>query len=210
VELGRPSIFICDASHFGIHFALFNAFITRAARGTPPEPTKNTMGKPKNNKKKSAKKSSDQGDLLYVNPSRIRYQHSRIRPTFSGCGRNVMDTLEEIRRGDLNPYDLPVIQVLIGPDANDGKGPWYFSLNNRRLWVFKQSLKEGLLDNDKYNNTIPVRVRMPKSAAEAERYSVDNCALEAKFMGKAKTAVDKSAEEDATAADNTIDSKTDG
>jgi len=22
-----------------------------------------------------------------------------------------MDTLEEIRRGDLNPYDLPVIQV---------------------------------------------------------------------------------------------------
>lgn len=71
-----------------------------------------TMGKPKINKKKSAKKSSDQGgDLLYVNPSRIRYQHSRIRPTFSGCGRNVMDTLEEIRRGDLNPYDLPVIQV---------------------------------------------------------------------------------------------------
>ena len=69
-----------------------------------------TMGK--NNKKKSAKKSSDQGgDLLYVNPSRIRYQHSRIRPTFSGCGRNVMDTLDEIRRGDLNPYDLPVIQV---------------------------------------------------------------------------------------------------
>jgi len=109
VELGRPSIFICDA--FWLHFALFDAFITRAARGTPPEPTKNTMGKPKNNKKKSAKKSSDQGDLLYVNPSRIRYQHSRIRPTFSGCGRNVMDTLEEIRRGDLNPYDLPVIQV---------------------------------------------------------------------------------------------------
>lgn len=71
----------------------------------------NKMGKPKNNKKKSTKKSSDQGDLLYVNPSRIRYQHSRIRPTFSGCGRNVMDTLEEIRRGDLNPYDLPVIQV---------------------------------------------------------------------------------------------------
>ena len=46
-----------------------------------------------------------------MNPSRIRYQHSRILPTFSGCGRNVMDTLEEIRRGDLNPYDLPVIQV---------------------------------------------------------------------------------------------------
>ena len=28
---------------------------------------------------------------------------------------------------------------------------------------------------------IPVRVRLPKSAAEMERYSVDHCALEAKF-----------------------------
>ena len=47
---------------------------------------------------------------------------------------------------------------------------------------------------------------MPKSAAEAERYSVDNCALEAKFMregggggggGKAKAAVvDKDGQDD--------------
>lgn len=107
-------------------------------------------------------------------------------------------------------------QVLIGPDENDGKGPWYFSLNNRRLWVFKQCLKEGLLDNDKYNNTIPVRVRMPKSAAEAERYSVHNCALEAKFMregggggggGKAKTAVVDNRGEDEMNSDQ-IDAQT--
>ena len=32
-------------------------------------------------------------------------------------------------------------QVLIGPDENDGLGPWYFSLNNRRLWVLKQTWK---------------------------------------------------------------------
>lgn len=76
-----------------------------------------------------------------------------------------------------------IFQVLIGPDENnDGLGPWYFSLNNRRLWVLKQCHKEGLLDNERYNNKIAVRVRMPKSGAEAERYSVDNCALEAKFM----------------------------
>ena len=101
--------------------------------------------------------------------------------------------------------------MLVGPDENDGKGPWYFSLNNRRLWVFKQCLKEGLLDNDKYNNTIPVRVRVPKSAAEAERYSVKNCALEAKFMGKAKTvAVDKSGEDERNETKgDPIDSKTD-
>ncbi|KAL7541960.1 hypothetical protein ACHAWF_007058, partial [Thalassiosira exigua] len=114
--------------------------------------------------------------------SQIRYQHSRIRPYFSGCGRSVADTLDEIRQGKLEPGALPPIQVLIGPDENDGLGPWYFSLNNRRLWVLKQCQKEGLLDNEKYNNMIPVRVRMPKSGAEAERYSVENCALEAKFM----------------------------
>mmetsp|Transcript_20936 Transcript_20936/g.38402 ORF Transcript_20936/g.38402 Transcript_20936/m.38402 type:complete len:260 (-) Transcript_20936:48-827(-) len=121
-------------------------------------------------------------DLIDVSPSRVRFQHSKIRPVFSGCGRSVLETLEEIRRGSLEPGDLPPIQVIIGPDENDGSGPWYFSLNNRRLWVLKQCYKEGLLDNERYNNTIPVRVRMPKSEAEAERYSIDNCALEAKFM----------------------------
>lgn len=72
--------------------------------------------------------------------------------------------------------------MLIGPDDNDGLGPWYFSLNNRRLWVLKQCHKEGLLDNPRHGNRIPVRVRQPKSGAEAERYTVENCALEAKFM----------------------------
>jgi hypothetical protein len=55
---------------------------------------------------------------------------------------------------------------------------------------------------------------MPKSAAEAERYSVDNCALEAKFMregggggGKAKTAVVDKGGEDEMTSDN-IDAQT--
>ncbi|KAL3773955.1 hypothetical protein ACHAW5_010852 [Stephanodiscus triporus] len=125
--------------------------------------------------------SLDGEDLIYVSPSRIRFQHSRIRPYFSGCGRSVMETLEEIRRGELEPRNLPPIQVLIGPDEHDGLGPWYFSLNNRRLWVLKQCHKEGLLDNVRYNNSIAVRVRAPKSGAEAQRYTVENCALDAKF-----------------------------
>jgi hypothetical protein len=72
------------------------------------------MGKQKNGKKKSSSKNASGqggGELLYISPSRIRYQHSRIRPTFSGCGRSVTDTLDEIRRGELNPWDLPIIQV---------------------------------------------------------------------------------------------------
>jgi len=121
-------------------------------------------------------------DLIHVSPSRIRYQHSRIRPHFSGCGRSVMNTLEEVRQGKLEIDALPPIQVLTGPDENDGLGPWYFSLNNRRLWVIKQCHREGLLDNERYNNKISVRIRLPKSKVEAERYTVANCALEAKFM----------------------------
>ena len=89
-----------------------------------------------------------------------------------------MDTMEEIRQGKLEPNALPPIQVLIGPTTDDDQGPWYFSLNNRRLWILKQCYKEGLLDN----NTIAVRVRLPKSDAERERYCIQNCALEAKFI----------------------------
>jgi hypothetical protein len=96
----------------------------------------------------------------------------------------------------LEPCDLPPIQVLVGSPShsNDNKneddvddendddvGPWYYSLNNRRLWVLKQCYKEGLLDNARYNNLIAVRVRKPKSVYEVKRYTSANCALEAKF-----------------------------
>jgi hypothetical protein len=80
-----------------------------------------------------------------------------------------------------------VLQVLVGPDENDGKGPWYFSLNNRRLWVFKQCREEGLLPD----NTIAVRVRQPKSLGEVERYTVENCAVEAKFLREKKPQADR-------------------
>jgi hypothetical protein len=67
-------------------------------------------------------------------------------------------------------------QVLVGPETDDG--PWYFSLNNRRLWVLKRCREEGLLQD----NQIAVRVRPPKSTSETSRYTVENCALEAKLM----------------------------
>jgi hypothetical protein len=138
--------------------------------------------------KKQAKKKSGgipifaggDGDGVMVDPSRVRYQHARIRPIFSGCGRRVEDTLEEIRQGKMKPSDLPPIQVLLGPmDPKTGE-PWYFSLNNRRLWVLKRCRDEGLLPN----NQILARVRKPKSDQEALRYSLENCVLEAKFMAE--------------------------
>ena len=60
---------------------------------------------------------------------------------------------------------LFVLQVIAGPvDEVDGL-PWYFSLNNRRLWVLKQLREEDLLPDGK----VTVRVRPFKSDAERER-----------------------------------------
>ena len=79
-------------------------------------------------------------------------------------------------------FACDVCQVIVGPQTDDEDkdgGPWYFSLNNRRLWVFKRLAEEGLLPN---HNRIAVRVRQPKSEAERNRYCVQNCALQAKLM----------------------------
>lgn len=162
------------------------------------------MGRSKkaDKKKKPAVKEDDGG--LVIDPARIRFQHSKIRPYFSGCGRSVEATLESIRQKEISPSDLPPIlvrlmhtnyfklsatyftssfilfvcflQVIVGPDTADG--PWYFGLNSRRLWVLKRCREEGLLEN----NRIYVRVRECKSDAEAVRYSIENCALEAKIV----------------------------
>jgi hypothetical protein len=75
-------------------------------------------------------------------------------------------------------------QVVVGPPSEEGRvhcdaGPCYVSLNNRRLWVLKRCREEGLLLP---SNLVLVRVRQPKSAAEAARYTTANCALEATLM----------------------------
>lgn len=126
----------------------------------------------KKNNKKAVPNNQNSNGWLNIDPFRIRFQHSKIRPYFSGCGRSVMDTLDSIRKGDLRPEDIPPIQVIAGPDN------WYFALNNRRLWVLKRCREEGLLKD----GLIRVRVRKAKSDAESERYSIKNCATEAKFI----------------------------
>jgi hypothetical protein len=50
--------------------------------------------------------------------------------------------------------------------------------------VLKRCREEGLLEN----NEIPVRARGPKSYAERERYTLENCALEATIMRESGSA----------------------
>ncbi|CAM9367846.1 unnamed protein product, partial [Choristocarpus tenellus] len=52
------------------------------------------------------------------------------------------------------------------------------SLNNRRLYVLKVCREEGLLGS---NGLVRVRCRDIKSH-EQERYTVEKCALQARFM----------------------------
>ncbi len=81
----------------------------------------------------------------------MRFTHARIRPRFTGCNRLVLDTLDELLSGRTPVSALPLIAVVSG--APDGRGPPYFSLNNRRLWVLKELRARGLLQ------TVPARVR---------------------------------------------------
>lgn len=78
-----------------------------ARKGTTT--TRRSAGQKTN--KKSGSSAAAAGNLILVDPRRIRFQHSRIRPQFSGCGRSVHATLESIRAGELAPSDLPPIQA---------------------------------------------------------------------------------------------------
>lgn len=44
-----------------------------------------------------------------IDPGRIRFAYSRIKPVFSGCGRRLDDTIGDIRHGKLAPDGLPRI-----------------------------------------------------------------------------------------------------
>jgi len=112
--------------------------------------------------------------FIMIDVARCRFQHSKIRPIFSGCSRNVRDVLEDIKSGRTDLEELPSILVLIGDDG------WYYSLNNRRLWILKQLREGGYLNQ--FGNKVKVRYRQSKSLAEKQRYTVEYCALNAQIM----------------------------
>jgi len=106
-----------------------------------------------------------------LDPSEIRFTHSKIRPIFSD-GRLVQETLAEIEAGTLNPDNLRNITVV----QQDG---FFVSMNNRRLWVLKAARANGFLKDGK----IPVRVQqVPQTKRLKDRFEIDKCSLTATFM----------------------------
>ena len=106
--------------------------------------------------------------FVELDPEDVYFTHARVRPFFSSCGRRLDETLADIADGHTRIEDLPTITVL---DAGDH----YFSLNNRRLWVFKELRSRGIIEK--------VRVRVKEALPrEKERYTTDRCVLNAKVM----------------------------
>eukprot|EP01001_Neometanema_parovale_P010933 NODE_7175_length_786_cov_89.306184_g6936_i0.p1 GENE.NODE_7175_length_786_cov_89.306184_g6936_i0~~NODE_7175_length_786_cov_89.306184_g6936_i0.p1 ORF type:complete len:192 (+),score=15.30 NODE_7175_length_786_cov_89.306184_g6936_i0:117-692(+) len=116
--------------------------------------------------------------FIEVDPADVYFSHSKIRPLFS-CGRAVTQTLDDIQNGTLRVEDLPKITVI-----TTGKDEHFYSLNNRRLWLFKQCRTLGLLPN----NRVLVRVQpQADSKRLAQRWSAEVCSKEAKFFSERST-----------------------
>lgn len=136
--------------------------------------------------------------LVEMDPSDIFFTHSRIRPQFTGCNKMIQETLDEITEGRTKIDQIPYITVIENfekpqdEDSDDRKSskkrakskcgepsPYYFSLNNRRLFLFKTLRSMGLVERIK----VHVKPALPR---EAEKYTRDRCVLMAKVMPQRK------------------------
>lgn len=73
-----------------------------------------------------------------IKPSIIYFTHSKIRKQFTGCGKMLQETLDELVSGVTPISQIPTIKVY-----TDGTN--FYSMNNRRLWVFKELENRGLI-----------------------------------------------------------------
>lgn len=135
------------------------------------------MGKEKKRKSSKSETNSAGPGESWIDPAEIRFTHARIRPVFSGCAKQVTETLAELVDGRLRLRDLPMITIVSG--ASDGVSPPYFSLNNRRLWVLKQLRDRSLLPDNK----VLVKLKPPQDTRRLrDKYTPEKCSLTAKFM----------------------------
>ena len=71
---------------------------------------------PKKGKKKistsASSSGSAEGALVQLKPSQILYTYGKLLPYFSGCGRTLQGTLDQIVSGEMTAADLPAIAVI--------------------------------------------------------------------------------------------------
>jgi hypothetical protein len=101
-------------------------------------------------------------NIISINPSEIYFTHSRIRNRFTGCNKLINDTFLEITTNKTPISDIPMITVF---KFNNN----YYSYNNRRLYLFKELYKIGIIQNiDVYYTNI-----VPKTFEPRNTYSLN-------------------------------------
>ena len=104
------------------------------------------------------KNNSNKAILYKLRPSSIYFTHSKIRKQFTGCGKTLQTTLSELINGNTHISKIPNIKVYY-----DSKGN-YYSMNNRRLWVFKEMEAMNLLETiDVYLEPVPKNSNIEKN-----------------------------------------------
>lgn len=109
--------------------------------------------------------------LSNLKPSEIYFSHSNICNKFTGCRKSLTETLNEITTGTTKISDIPKIKVFYFVQDDKIK---YISENNRRLWVFKQLEKNGIITH--------IEVRLEKT--NNKKYIVNTYSLESKVKSK--------------------------
>jgi hypothetical protein len=99
------------------------------------------------------------------------------------------------RRGDATDSSDDDAPPARSQPATSDAQPYYFSLNNRRLFLFKTLKARGLID------TVPVQVK-PALERERVKYTRERCVLRAKLMGAGQRPVGEEAEAEAEEDDD--------
>lgn len=76
---------------------------------------------------------------MLLDPDCIYFTHSKIRERFSGCGKTIDETFNELETKKITITQIPKIKVIF-----DGKN--YYSENNRRLYLWKKCKSKGILE----------------------------------------------------------------
>jgi hypothetical protein len=105
-----------------------------------------------------------------LNPSDILFTHSVISERFTGCGKLLRETLQEIMNNKTSINDIPKIKVFY---ITNGKNIIYMSENNRRLWVFKELHRNGIIDT--------INVRLEKATHKKYFNNSNSYSLNAKL-----------------------------
>ena len=157
----------------------------------------------------SNNKANKKNDVFIdLRPSEIYFTFSKISDTFSGCSKTLLETLKQLEAKEVDARkDIPAIAVVEidkphkkqeeEEEESDGKSnrkkkkkkkdnndnernKIFVSMNNRRLWVYKEAEKRGILQ------TIGVRLQ-PKEVGErlarkgSRNFRLDRITLEARI-----------------------------